>query len=1132
MGEIKLSVVGMMCQKSCGTTVQNSLTSVPSIISATASFADNCATAYFSGPQPSSLVDDLIDAVETVGFECSLFDDSRLEIKLSVIGMMCQKSCGTTVQNALSAVPSVLSATASFKDNAATVIVSTPTPPNILETLIDAVDTVGFDCAAYDPALSRQRRSSSASSASSTSPSTTSSTVNDSALLLESLINSSSDSSTLSAVLQVGGMSCAVCVGKVERALASLPQISHASVSLATNRAKVNFHPTNSSSGPKPAPPTSQIEAHELANFASATVIGLGYECKVINISGIAGQDDNDSSPNLHANADSLEQARKEELSAWRNLLLMSLALTIPLVFIHYSMMYKEMHMNHNMPEMNMVNDPNAWGMFILATPVQIWVGKRYYKAAFMSAKSGVLGMDALVTMGTSAAYIYSLIAFALSVLGLDHRSPTFETGAMLLTFVTLGKFLEAYARGKTASALSELMRLQATTATRILHPQANDVTDPSKINSHATEEVDITKIRIDEHLLVRPGNRIPTDGVVVATHNEVFIDESPLTGEPFPVTKRVGDEVFGGCVNQLSVFVVKVKAVGHKTMLARIVKLVEDAQTNKAPIQAFADTVSSYFAPFVICLAFLTFILWIIFSGSFLTSFLTSISVVVVACPCALGLATPTAVMVGTGVGAANGLLIKGGAVLESASSIGTIVFDKTGTLTSGKAVLASTVELTSPDNALISTAPSFVRSEKFSDVGSIHMGGGGEMYCNLALWLAGACENSSEHPLAGAITATAKQLWGQDYLSSEGTEVRDFKVVTGMGVECVIEKRGWSGSGGLVRVGKSSWVCEEQCPPQQADYSRNQQNDGNTVVFVSLNNTLVGLLAIEDIIKPEASSTVQALTRLGIEVWMCTGDAAPTALAVANSVGIDPDFVCAGVLPEGKADLVTRLQKRKHKKGGLRVGDKAGVAVVGDGINDAVALARADVGIAIGTGTQIAVESADIVLVKDSLHDVVVALDLSRVTFRRIRLNFIWAMMYNLCALPIAAGILFPFTAFRLPPAFAGLSMAFSSVSVVCSSLALRLYRRPIIHSDGGLEYAGFINSVATSCACCFRKLAKGGRSDEGWCEVPQDVETGMEMRSQMLEGGVERSDDFQSSFQANHSTRNGSYDDFAIE
>jgi Cu+-exporting ATPase len=709
---------------------------------------------------------------------------------------------------------------------------------------------------------------------------------------------------------------------------------------------------------------------------------------------------------------------------------------------------------------------------------------------------------------------------------------PTFETAAMLLTFVTLGKYLEAYAKGKTASALQTLMSLQPANAQRVVNSQWNSSDavqngdDPGYYDLSAlqTEDVSIEQIQVGDLVYVSPGSRIPSDGVLLPTTRTsaaVFIDESMLTGEPFPVAKYPSDRVYGSCVNQLSPILVLVDATGSDTMLARIVHLIEEAQAARAPIQAHADTIAGIFVPIVMCLSALTFAGWIFFTKSsnsgtgpcFYQGMMCAISVLVIACPCALGLATPTAVMVGTGVGASNGVLIKGGVALEAAYHVDTIIFDKTGTLTSGQVVMSECVSLL---------------GRKDDSTNSVH-GDNQQILDNLPLpvdlqqrkqknstgvllWLAACAELHSEHPIARAIVNAARRAMVVDDVacSSQGVQISNFQLVPGEGVECLVSFAEWGER--WVRVGCRSWVFDEDNRESMNDCDIDEssmrergdkeasrlRHEGHIAVFVSVSDNfdsenesslwtntaleqtrpshrrrLIGVLGVVDPLQQEARSTVQALQLMGIEVWMCTGDHEITANAVASHVGIPESLVCAGVKPEGKAALVSRLQKRKvicveaepdeiefrdnfskrySKIETTQKRSKTGkVAFVGDGINDAVALAQADVGIAIGTGTEVAMEAADMVLVKNSLHDVAVAIHLSRAVFRRIQLNFFFAMIYNILALPFAAGAMYPLLQWTIPPAFAGLMMAFSSVCVVTSSLCLSGYRKPLITEDG---------------------------------------------------------------------------------
>lgn len=831
-------------------------------------------------------------------------------------------------------------------------------------------------------------------------------------------------------ILQIGGMSCAVCTGRVERALQQvIPDDLDCRISVIL------------------ANGTAVIEGEEPNVMAEACVKAVrdaGYECEAIQ---------NDDETRI-VSSEQLENAIETEVRSWRRLLLFAVALTAPLILVHRYSMHHQRYLNFF-----------VFVQFLLSTAVQVVVGKRFYVSAYHGWLDNVLGMDFLVCLGTTASYSYSVIVMMMVLFAASKLEPTFMTSAMLLTFVSLGKFLESRAKGKTTSALQTLMELQPLFAYRVVQSDKSKKIDLASI---PTEEISIKEVKVGDLLKVFPGSRIPADGEVVqisagqkgglSEDPWAYVDESALTGEPFPVAKQPGDQVTGSTVNQLSAILMQVTAVGEATALSKIVRLMERAQRNKAPIQAYADRVACVFAPVVLVLAGVTFVAWLVFNANvsseerFFMAFTSCISVIVIACPCALGLATPTAVMVGTGMAAKQGTLIKGGAVLESMHSVDTIIFDKTGTLTTGKAVLGSDCS-----NGLLARLP-----DGHPILQNLPKG---VERSNLALWLATCAETQSEHPLANAIVNAARGKWGSDVTRScDGVTVDDFLVSPGKGVSCVVRMDGWGSW--EVRVGSSTWTKSGQIDGNDTvgdNEAADLRTRGQIAIYISVRDIsidaaapiVIGVFGILDPVQNEAASTVAALLRLGVDVWMCTGDHNTTALAVARQIGIPEENVCAGVTPEGKADLVTRLQRRERPIGRFRGSAKRGrVAVVGDGINDSVALARADVGIAIGTGTAVATKAADVVLVRSSLHDVVVALHLSRVVFRRILLNFFWAMGYNVFALPFAAGVMYPFTDFRLPPELAGLMMAFSSVSVVTSSLLLNRYRRPKILRNGSLK------------------------------------------------------------------------------
>lgn len=1013
----------------------------------------------------------------------------EVTINIRVFGMMCQRNCGSTIQQALESIPGCIEAEASFEFSYAKVTVNIQYYGNVRQIdaekhysdllhqleneALECIEDVGFEAALIKSGELLKLESYEENSKLMN--------VTHSPTLSEYMDTQECNSDGDMFILQVKGMSCAVCTGRVEKAIMGVHGIMSAKVSLPTNRAFVHIdhHYKPNDYDTEQGHILKDEKSYPIINKCIQSVIQAGYECELIQT--FNSLDDTTHGLSLTESAAKLSLARQEELQSWRKLVIISSLLTTPLMIMHMS----------SMRDMGSEMDSNLftlWVSFLLATSVQFGVGHRFYVAAYHSLRNGrVMGMDFLVCLGTSSAYLYSVIVTCLQTFDSDsgmnrnglHLRPTFETGTMLLTFVTIGKYLESYAKGKTSSALQALMELQPLIATscdidesHIVKDTANGIERISKdihLNSLQTEDVDIKSVRVGDYLLVIPGARIPTDGVLVYREGHgsaSYVDESALSGEPFPVPKAVGDVVYGSTVNQFTTLIIKVTATGSKTIIARIVRLIEEAQLNRAPIQAVADRIASIFAPVVICIASLTGICWLCFNNvepreRLFVALMSCISVVVVACPCALGLATPTAVMVGTGVGAKNGLLIKGGAVLENAHKIDTVIFDKTGTITTGRAILGERFQFLdkSQDYAdLLQNLPSKI-----------------DHTC-LSLWLASCAEMTSEHPLGLAIVNGAKTIFGSDYtFSNEGVRVSEFSTFPGEGVEALVARDGWGKW--RIRVGKCSFAaakhnCSECEDDETSTLGKSEVNylrtRGHIAVYVSAmaeteegfepneERRIIGVLGIVDSIQSNAKSTISALKNMGIDVWMCTGDHITTAKAVASNVGIDEDNICAEVTPEGKADLVSRLQRRRSHVYRSSIwkndtNDQRKVLFCGDGVNDSIALASANVGIAIGAGSSVAIESADIVLVKSNLQDVVVALHLSRVVFDRIKLNFFWAIGYNIIALPFAAGLFYPWTDWRLPPAFAGFMMAFSSVSVVSSSLLLNSYIKPIINEDG---------------------------------------------------------------------------------
>jgi Cu+-exporting ATPase len=614
------------------------------------------------------------------------------------------------------------------------------------------------------------------------------------------------------------------------------------------------------------------------------------------------------------------------------------------------------------------------WAMFILTAPAVFWVGSRFFVGAIKAARQKTSDMNTLVAVGAFSAYAYSAAAtffphFFMKAGVMPHVY--YDGAAMIVTLILVGRLLEAKAKGKTSTAIKKLIGLKPKTAHLIRKDQESEV---------AVEEV-----QVDDILLVKPGERIPVDGIILSGQSSV--DESMLTGESMPVAKEIGQKVFAATMNKTGSFTFRATGVGAETALAQIIRLVEEAQGSKAPIQRLADKVASIFVPAVFVIAFVTFVVWYFLpaESNFSRALINFVSVLVIACPCALGLATPTAIMVGTGLGAQSGILIKGGEALEKIHKLSVVVFDKTGTLTSGEPVLTD----------LVAVADGFDSAQVLS--------------------YAAALEKNSEHPLAQAILRRAQ---------SDGIAVAavdKFMAASGLGAKGFLNNK-------LCLIGNRMLMENEGISVSALDDSAAVlAREGKTVVYVALEKTAIGLIALADVPKASAKHAIESLKRRGLKVMMITGDNSGTAEAIAIQLGID--HVLADVLPGNKADEIRKLQK---------AGDV--VAMVGDGINDAPALAAADVGIAIGAGTDVAIEASDITLIRDDLLGVPEAINLSQATMRVIKQNLFWAFFYNVIGIPIAAGALYPFFGILLNPEFAAAAMALSSVSVVSNSLRLR--------------------------------------------------------------------------------------------
>ncbi len=733
--------------------------------------------------------------------------------------------------------------------------------------------------------------------------------------------------------LPVTGMTCANCAATVERTLKKkVPGVNDAVVNFGTERVTIDFDPET-------------VTPAEMADIVKKA----GYQLILPADEENAGDDEE-------------QKARAQELMSQKRFFIVGLIFTLPLFFLS---MGRDFFLLGEWSHAVWVN----WLFLILAAPVQFYTGWGFYTGGWKSIRSGSANMDVLVALGSSVAFFYSLAVLLLPHLG---SHVYFETSALIITLIKLGKLLEAKAKGQASSAIRKLMDL----APKVAHVEQED---------GEILEVPVDKVRPGQTVLVRPGEYIPVDGVVISGHSS--IDESMLTGESIPVDKTEGSGVFGATTNQEGLLSIRATGVGSDTALAQIIRLVRQAQGSKAPIQRLADRVAAVFVPVIILIAMVTMGIWWSVTGEFVPAMIRMVAVLVIACPCALGLATPTAIMVGTGKGAGMGILFKNSESLETAHRLKTIMFDKTGTITKGKPVLSDWVPLGSDEDK--------------------------------ALLLAASAETGSEHPIAKAVVDGVKER-GLSLIKPE-----EFRAVSGFGLEARV-------SGHKVRVGKPSWFeTDKQLPADVSDTVHDLSSLGKTVMLVEVDGEVSGVIAVSDEEKEESRGAVSELKAMGITPVMLTGDNQEAADAIALKVGIEK--VVAGILPERKEEIV----RKAHDDGQV-------VAMVGDGINDAPALARADVGIAIGSGTDVAMETSDITLVGGELSGVVRSVKLSRATMRTIKQNLFWAFFYNVALVPLAAGVLhtvssIPAVIRDLHPAMAAGAMALSSVTVVMNSLRL---------------------------------------------------------------------------------------------
>ncbi|WP_066637402.1 heavy metal translocating P-type ATPase [Desulfolucanica intricata] len=888
--------------------------------------------------------------------------------QISVYGMSCEH-CVNRVKKALEKLPGIENVKVSLADSRA----NFDYDPELVkeEDIRQAIEKVGYSIKPL--------------------PEESYAEVENSTLIRESLSHPEQNEDQKQKQFKLKGMTCANCALTIEKGVAKIPGVKRAAVNFASEKLTVEYDSglvrtedvlakvkelgygaySEAEEEGKQQFKVSGMSCANCAltiekklkntpgvtsanvNFATETV-DVEFDPSVINLDVIFEQvRDAGYNPIENKEESRDEQSTKKQLY-W---LIFSAALSIPIMPLMYLPMSKT----------------SLYAMFVLASIVQFTAGWTFYRGAYHALKNRSANMDVLVALGTTAAYSYSVMTTFPQIF---FEGPTFfDTSALLIVFVRFGKYLEAKAKGRAGQALKRLLELQANKARILVDGQER--------------EVSASSVKTGDIVIVKPGEKIPIDGEII--EGQASIDEAMITGESIPVYKGVGDPVVGATINSSGIIKVKTTKTGKDTMLSGIIKMVEDAQGVKPPIQRLADAISNYFVPTVVLIALLTFLIWyFLLNSSFVFALTAGIAVLVIACPCALGLATPTAVMVGSGLGLNRGILFKSAAVLEGISKIEAIGFDKTGTLTKGKPEVTNLVSFNG-------------YSEK--DV----------------LKLAAAGENSSIHPLAQAVVERAK------IEKVEIEEVQNYREESGHGIICSCEgKQLLIGNMKLLRKYKVN-------PGPSEEVFQRLAKEGKTTSFVALDGQVIGLIALADVLKESAGEAITRLHHLGIKTFMITGDNKKVASVVGSQVGIKE--VIAEVLPQDKINIV-----KKYQEQGLKV------AMVGDGINDAPALAQADIGIAIGSGTDVAKETGDVVLVRNDLLDVERAIRLGRKTLTKIKQNLFWALIYNTIGIPIAAGVLYPLTGELLPPEWAGLAMAFSSVSVVTSSLLLRRYDKKL--------------------------------------------------------------------------------------
>eukprot|EP01041_Mallomonas_annulata_P010544 gene10544-21984_t len=1186
--DIELDIIGMMCQKNCGTTVQNSLLAVPKVRHAEVNFSEKKARVW-----GTPVIIDLLEAVDMVGFEAKLRtvgDDHEsngvIEIPdcILLIGNMSDPNeSPVRVKAALMGVDGVLGVNVDYRRGQAMVWGFADVPP-----MIYALKQAGFSGSEVNNpkgTSSSQRHSLSSSSGQKEGSMSAGmmSTVEIRVVGLRNPSNASPIESCLESIpgvktvrvsflsekveigfvrsivkeeelvkeletlgydvtvqesrdagrgprrpyfLHISGMTCANCALSIERNIKKIQGVAEVSVSSVTGTAKVLVDEDSFLGG---------------IRDVVDRVVSLGYGCELTeSLSPDAAQDE------------------YRELRTWTWTVGAALALGLPVMVLHLLAVGNTV-VRKQLQQPLLCSGGMTLGqtvMVVLNTALQFGIGYRYYRAAFLGARHGIFGMDFLVVTGTTVIFVYNISQLCIAcVCGIPSMHVFLEASGMLLMFVTLGKFIEVYAKGRSMSAITSLTKLQPRKALLVVTPiststssmtllsssstiATNTITtddsqcqmevvkegeykDDNNINinnsneseslSEVLREIELALVQRGDTVKVLPGSRIPTDGVIIS--GESYIDESLVTGESQPVFRGKGDHLFACTVNQNGLLYVRVTSLGSDSALAQIVALVQGAQLHKAPVQALADRMASVFTPVVLCLALSTFLVWLglaylhlvprdwfaeEYGSPVLFALLFGISVVVVSCPCALGLATPTAILVGTSVAAASGVLIKSGIAFETAQSVNTVIFDKTGTLTEGKPSLTDAVWLANDEDNDPNINTHTDTAESGAAIGSEGSSSNSNSSRRRAtlIRLAAVAEQGSDHPAARAILYAAEIA----NIPLENLAAEAFGNTPGSGIRC-------DAKDGRIAVGNRAYMLSNAVVvTAHADATMwDLEVQGKTAVGVALNGVMLGVLGVADTIKPEAEPTLAALRAMHIDVWIVTGDNRTTAEAVGDDLGVARDRIVAGAMPADKVAKVKALQAEGRV-----------VAMVGDGINDSPALACADLGVAIGAGTQVAMEAADIVLVRNSLHDVVVVIDLAKHVFARIKWNIWWALVYNLIAVPVAAGAWFPWTHMLLPPQYAGLSMAMSSISVVLSSMSLRLYRQPTLISSSRRSSKGIIGKAMRKLGTMQNVLTESVRNTSltgpSYKMLPvedQGEELGLELGLGGL-GGLKKSDD----------------------